>query len=278
VLGRPEAQLRPIVPMGRVPARNTTSGGCEAGRSLSGGGGGGRWRRKVGRRAPAAAWAAPPQTSMALAPLPPAQALAALAPPPSRWSAAPARLLHRARRGCALAPPAPPAASHSAVLCQHGWRHGLPRRACTASPSRRLAAAGGAGSPSRGLPWRATLAPPSSGTEEARKGGSGTKEGRRRDKEGRELGFGRRSHRFIYRRAKWASWAVGRRASPWAASCRLISCCAGPALWAENEAQPSPTSCSCRPGPKKSCWARARVGPKNRAMGWPIGLVLNGHV
>jgi hypothetical protein len=58
---------------------------------------------------------------------------------------------------------------------------------------------------------------------------------------------------------------LGRRASLWAASCRLISCRVGPALWAENEVQPSPTSCSCRPGPKKSCWARARVGPKNRA-------------
>jgi hypothetical protein len=209
VLSRPEARLRPIVPMGRVPARNTTSGGCGGGRSLSCGGGGGRWRRKVGRRAPAAAWAAPPRTSAALAPLPPTQALAALAPPPPRRSAAPARLLHCARWCCALAPPAPPAATHGAVLCQHGWRHGLPRRACTASPGRRLAAAGDAGSPGRGLPWRVVLAPPSGGTEEARRGGSGTKEGWRRDEEGRELGFGRRSHRFIYRRAKWASWAVG---------------------------------------------------------------------
>jgi hypothetical protein len=196
MLGWPEARLRPIVPMGRVPARNTTSGGCGGGRSLSGGGGGDRWRRKVGRRAPAVAWAAPQRTSAALAPLPPAQALAALAPPPPRRSAAPARLLHCTRRWCALAPPAPSAATHGAVLCQHGWRHGLPRRACT-------------GSPGRGLPWRAVLAPPSGGTEESRRGGSGTKEGRRRDKEGRELRFGRRSHRFIYRHAKWASWAVG---------------------------------------------------------------------
>jgi hypothetical protein len=47
------------------------------------------------------------------------------------------------------------------------------------------------------------------GGEEGTGGGIETKEGRRRDKEGRELGFGRRSHRFIYRRAKWASWVVG---------------------------------------------------------------------
>jgi hypothetical protein len=160
--GPARGTTRPIVLMGRVPARNTTSGGCGGGRSFSGGGGGGRWRRKVGRRAPTAAWAVPPQTSAALAPLPPAQALAALAPPPPRRSAAPAQLLHCARRCCALAPAAPPAASHGAVLCQHGWRHGW--RACTASPGRRLAAAGGAGSPGRGLPWRAVLAPPSSGT------------------------------------------------------------------------------------------------------------------
>jgi hypothetical protein len=32
------------------------------------------------------------------------------------------------------------------------------------------------------------------------------------------------------------------------------------------------------PGPKKSCWAHARVGPKNRALGRPMGLVLNGHL
>jgi hypothetical protein len=55
---------------------------------------------------------------------------------------------------------------------------------------------------------------------------------------------------------------LGRRASPWAASCRLISCRAGPALWADNEAQPSLTSCSCRPGPEKivlgSCSCRAK--------------------
>jgi hypothetical protein len=178
VLGQPEARLRPIVSMGRVPARNTTSGGCGGGRSLSGSGAGGRWRRKVGRRAPAAAWVAPPRTSVALAPLPPAQQLAALALPPPRRSTAPARLLHCARRCRALAPPAPPAATHGAVLCQQGWQRGLPRRACTASPGGWLATAGGADSPGRGLPWRAVLAPPSGGTEEARRGGSGTKEGR----------------------------------------------------------------------------------------------------
>jgi hypothetical protein len=75
-----------------------------------------------------------------------------------------------------------------------------------------------------------------------------------------------------------------------APSGRLISCRAGPTLSAENEAQPSLTSCSCQPRPekivlgscscraKKSCWARARVGPKNRALGRPMGLVLNGHL
>jgi hypothetical protein len=78
----------------------------------------------------------------------------------------------------------PLAATHGEVLCQHGWRRGLPRRACTASLGWWLATAGGAGSPGRVLPWRAVLPPPSGGTEEARRGGSGTKEGRRRDKEG----------------------------------------------------------------------------------------------
>jgi hypothetical protein len=34
------------------------------------------------------------------------------------------------------------------------------------------------------LPWQAVLAPPSGGTEEARRRNSGTKEGWRRDKEG----------------------------------------------------------------------------------------------
>jgi hypothetical protein len=53
-----------------------------------------------------------------------------------------------------------------------------------ACPGGRLAAAGGAGSPGRGLPWQAVLAPPSGGTEEARRRNSGTKEGWRRDKEG----------------------------------------------------------------------------------------------
>jgi hypothetical protein len=47
-----------------------------------------------------------------------------------------------------------------------------------------------------------------------------------------------------------------------ASSGRLISCRAGPALWVENEAQPSPTSCSCRPRPEKivlgSCSCRAK--------------------
>jgi hypothetical protein len=70
---------------------------------------------------------------------------------------------------------------------------------------------------------------------------------------------------------------LGRRASPWAASCRLISCRAGPALWAENEAQPSPTSCSCRPGPEKivlgSCSCRAKKSCYGLAHGprakWP---------
>jgi hypothetical protein len=76
---------------------------------------------------------------------------------------------------------------------------------------------------------------------------------------------------------------LGRHASPWAASCRLISCRVGPALRTENEAQPSPTSCSCRPGPenivlgscscrdKKSCYELAH-GPRAK---WPsIGVML----
>jgi hypothetical protein len=43
---------------------------------------------------------------------------------------------------------------------------------------------------------------------------------------------------------------------------------------------PSPAQRRARAGPglEKSCWARAHVGPKNRDMGWPMGLVLNGHL
>jgi hypothetical protein len=74
---------------------------------------------------------------------------------------------------------------------------------------------------------------------------------------------------------------LGRRASPWAASCQLISCRAGPALWAENEAQPSPTSCSCRPGPEKivlgSCSCQAKKSWYGLAHGprakWPSILL-----
>jgi hypothetical protein len=77
---------------------------------------------------------------------------------------------------------------------------------------------------------------------------------------------------------------LGRCASPWATLCRLISCRAGPALWAENEAQPSPTSCSCRPGPEKivldSCSCRAKKSCYGRAHGprakWPSITVVDG--
>jgi hypothetical protein len=70
---------------------------------------------------------------------------------------------------------------------------------------------------------------------------------------------------------------LGRRASPWAASCRMTSCRAGPALWAEDEAQPCPTLCSCRPGPEKivlgSCSCRAKKSCYGLAHGpcakWP---------
>jgi hypothetical protein len=41
---------------------------------------------------------------------------------------------------------------------------------------------------------------------------------------------------------------------------------------------PAQRRARARPGSKKSCWAHARVGQKNRAMGWPMGLVLNGHL
>jgi hypothetical protein len=44
--------------------------------------------------------------------------------------------------------------------------------------------------------------------------------------------------------------------------------------------QPSPAQRRARagPGPITSCWARARVGPKSRALGRPMGLVLFGHL
>jgi hypothetical protein len=114
--------------------------------------------------------------------------------PPPRRSAAPARLLHCARRCRAFAPPAPPTATHGAVLCQHGSQRGLPRRAaCRCGrywlPRPRLAIAVGQRRPGGAAAGQ-------------RRGGGGTKKGR-------QLGFGRRSHRFIYRRAKWARWAVG---------------------------------------------------------------------
>jgi hypothetical protein len=70
---------------------------------------------------------------------------------------------------------------------------------------------------------------------------------------------------------------MGHRARVRAVSGRLFSCRAGSALWAENEAQPSPTSCSCQPRPekivlgpcscraKKSCFGPAH-GPRAK---WP---------
>jgi hypothetical protein len=74
--------------------------------------------------------------------------------------------------------------------------------------------------PAGGLPLRAALTPPAVACPggrcwlplavgQRRPGGAAARQ-RRGDsgtKEGRQLGFGR-SHRFIYRRAKWASWAV----------------------------------------------------------------------
>jgi hypothetical protein len=44
--------------------------------------------------------------------------------------------------------------------------------------------------------------------------------------------------------------------------------------------QPSPVQRRARagPGPITSCWVRARVGPKSRALGRPMGLVLFGHL
>jgi hypothetical protein len=77
--------------------------------------------------------------------------------------------------------------------------------------------------------------------------------------------------------AGWARWAAGPRAGTWAASCLQFSCRAGPALWAEIAAQPSPMSCSCRPRPDNivlgSCSCRAKkscFGPTHgpRAF-WP---------
>jgi hypothetical protein len=46
------------------------------------------------------------------------------------------------------------------------------------------------------------------------------------------------------------------------------------------ELQPSTARRRARagPGPKKLCWARARVGPNFRAMGRPMGLVLFGQL
>jgi hypothetical protein len=219
----------------------------------------------------------PAHTPVAPAPLPSAHAVAALALPPPRRSAAPARLLHCARRCRALAPSAPPVATHNAVLCQHGWRRGLLWRAGDGSPGRQLAAAGGAGSPGHGLPRRAVLDPPSGGTNEARRGGSGTKEGQQRDKEGEATGLGGATGLYTVV-LNGPVGLLGRRASPWAVtSCRLISCRAGSALWAENEAQPSPTSCSCRLGPEKivlgSCSCQAKISCYGLAHGprakWP---------
>jgi hypothetical protein len=84
--------------------------------------------------------------------------------------------------------------------------------------------------------------------------------------------------------AGWARWAAGPRAGTWAASCLQFSCRAGPALWADIAAQPSPTSCSCRPRPDNivlgSCSCRAKkscFGPTHgpRAF-WPSIFPVNG--
>jgi hypothetical protein len=89
---------------------------------------------------------------------------------------------------------------------------------------------------------------------------------------------GRKGAPFICGRAYWATWATGSRAGTWAASCQAISCRAGPTLWAEAAAQHSPLRARAGPGPKISCWARTCVGPKFRALGRPMGLVLCGHL
>jgi hypothetical protein len=59
-------------------------------------------------------------------------------------------------------------------------------------------------------------------------------------------------------------WA---RASTRATSCRLISCRARPALWAEVAAQHSPTSCSCRPRPEIIVLGPCSCRAKNSCFG-----------
>jgi hypothetical protein len=73
---------------------------------------------------------------------------------------------------------------------------GLPLRTALASPA--VACPGGR----CWLPLAVGQRRPGGAAAGQRRGGGGTKKGR-------QLGFGRRSHRFIYRRAKWASWAFG---------------------------------------------------------------------
>jgi hypothetical protein len=77
--------------------------------------------------------------------------------------------------------------------------------------------------------------------------------------------------------AGWASRAHGPSCQGAGRSGRLFSCRARLALWAQIEAQPSPTSCSCQPRPekimlgpclcraKKSCFGPAH-GPRAK---WP---------
>jgi hypothetical protein len=105
-----------------------------------------------------------------------------------------------------------------------------------------------------------------SSAEEVAAGGGSRLRGRweERREEG-ILWFGGRSTRFICRRVAGPFGLMGLVPAQWAASCRPISCRAGPARWAEIATNTARRWARAGPSPKKSCWARARVEPKNRA-------------
>jgi hypothetical protein len=114
--------------------------------------------------------------------------------------------------------------AHDGVAPLHlQLRRSRPTTRCCVSTAGDAACSGGRAMapPAGSLPLRAALAPPVTACPggrcwiplvvgQMRPGGAaaGQRRGSSGTKKGRQLGFGR-SHRFIYRRAKWASWVVG---------------------------------------------------------------------
>jgi hypothetical protein len=79
--------------------------------------------------------------------------------------------------------------------------------------------------------------------------------------------------------ANWANWAAGPSCQHMGLVVRgdFVSCWAG-TMGLDRSPALARRRARAGPSPITSCWAHARVGPKCRALGWPMGLVLYGHI